>query len=163
MMWMPRTSPYCSSVDDLDEAAVVAEDGGFAVANEGELAGFHGVAGVARLLFGHADGADLRLAIGGVGNAQLVDGVRRLAGDVGYGDDALHHGGVRELRQACDDVADGVEAGLGGFHELIDVNEAAFDFGFGFFESAIIGHGFAADGEEQFFRLAAFAASRPYP
>src|SRR5260370_12445160 len=132
---------------------MIAEDGGFAVADEGELAGFHGIACVTGLLFGHADGADLWFAVGGVGNAQLVDGVRGLAGNVGDGDDALHHSGVRELRQAGDNVPDGVEAGLGGFHELIDVDEAALDFGFGFFEAAIFGHGFATDGEQKFFGL----------
>ncbi len=72
----------------------------------------------------------MRLAISGVGDAQFVDGVGGLAGDMGDGDDALHHGGVRELRQAGNDVTDGVEAGLIGFHELINVDEAALDFRF---------------------------------
>ena len=58
--------------DDFDEAAMVAEDGGFAVADEGKLAGFDGVARVFGLLFGEADGADLRLAISGVGNARVL-------------------------------------------------------------------------------------------
>ncbi len=46
-----------------------------------------------------------------------------------------------------DDIADGVEARLGGFHILIDMNETAFELGFGFLQAAIVSHGFAADGE----------------
>jgi len=47
---MPKTSPYFSSETTLDETPVVAKNRGLAIADKRELAGFHRVAGVPRLL-----------------------------------------------------------------------------------------------------------------
>src|SRR5258707_85921 len=80
----------------FDEPAVIAQDGGLAVADERELAGLHRVAGVARLLFRQPNGADMRLAIRGVGDALLDDGGPLFSGDVGYRGDAFHHRGMSE-------------------------------------------------------------------
>ncbi len=57
----------------FDETFVLAEDGGLAVAEEREFADLHLVARLARLPFGQPDRADLRLAIGAVGNARALE------------------------------------------------------------------------------------------
>ena len=125
---------------------MIAEDGGFAVANEREFASFDSIAGVFGLFFGEADGADLRFAISGVANAGLQELLRGKTLNVSDGDDSFHHGGMSELRHhAGDDVTHGEQAGLGGLKMFIDVNEAAIELGFGFFEAAIFGEGFAAN------------------
>ncbi len=134
----------------FDEAAVIAKNGGFAVADKRKLARFHGVAGIARLLFGQADGADLRLAVGCIGDAFLDDGWPRLARDVCDGGDALHHGGVGQQRQAENDVADGVQALFRGLHVGPDVYGAALDFGFRLLQAAVFGHRFAANRQKEF-------------
>src|SRR5260370_1475757 len=66
----------------FDEAAMVAENRGLAVADEGKLAGFHRIPRLAGLLFRQADGADLRLAVGGVAYTLLDAGWRGFTGNV---------------------------------------------------------------------------------
>ena len=88
-----------------------------AVAEERKFPGLHAETGFAGLLFGEADGADLRLAVGGVRAALAIERLHFFAGHAADGDDALHRSGVRELRQAGDDVADGVEVRLVGFQD----------------------------------------------
>src|SRR5271163_960354 len=133
------------------EAFVLAENGGFAVAEEREFSGLHLEAGVASLFFGEADGTDLRLAVGAVGAALAIEGLDFFSGHAPNGDDAFHGSGVRELRQAGDDVSYGVEVRLVGFQEGVGVNEAALEPGFGFFEADIFGERAAADGDENLF------------
>src|SRR5271170_3047133 len=133
------------------EAFVLAEDGGFAVAEEREFSGLHLEAGVASLFFGEPDGTDLRLAVGAVGAALAIEGLDFFSGHAANGDDSFHGGGVRELRQAGDDVSDGVEVRLVGFQEGVGVNEAALELGFGLFDANIFGEGAAADGDENLF------------
>src|SRR6516162_4763178 len=125
--------------DDFDEAAVRAEDGRFAVANEGEFPGFDGVARLPGLFFGEADRTDLRLAVGGVRNARLYDRMRRFTRDV----------------RDRNDVADGIEARFIGLHELVYRHKSAVELGPRFFEAAIFGHGLPTDGQEKFFSLEA--------
>ena len=116
MMWTPRISPCFGVGNDLHEAFVLADDAGARVRGEGELADFHVVAQFFGLGLGQPDAADLGMAVSGVRNAQRVDGLRRLARDVRDRDDAFHRAGVGQLRIAHRDVADGVDAGLGGLH-----------------------------------------------
>ena len=147
MACTPRISPYFCFGYYFDEAFVLAEDRGFAVAEEREFSGLHLETGVAGLFFGEADGADLRLAVRAVGAALAVEGLHFFSGHAAYGDDSLHGRGVRKLRQAGNDVADGVEVRLVGFEEGIGVNEAALNLGFGFFQADIFGERAAADGD----------------
>ena len=112
--------------------------------------------GVARRLFGQADRADLRLAISGVGAAQAIERLHFLARHAPDGDQAFHRGCVRQLRQAGDDVADGVELGLGRFHVRVGVHEAALEFRRGFVHASVVGHRQAADGHQNFFRAQRF-------
>ena len=60
-----------------------------------------------------------------------------LAGDFADGDDAFHGRGVRQLRHARDDVADGVDVRLVGLHVRPDVHEAALDFRARLFQAEI--------------------------
>ena len=101
----------------FDEAFVLAEDGGLAVAEERKLAGFHFEARFARLLFRQTNRADLRLAIGGVRAALAVERLHGFSGHAADGDDAFHGSGVRQLRKARDDIADGVELAARRFRE----------------------------------------------
>jgi hypothetical protein len=54
-MCTPRISPYFASETIFHKAVVAADDGGFRVAGEGELAHFDLVALFFRLSFGEAD------------------------------------------------------------------------------------------------------------
>src|SRR4029453_5346227 len=138
---------------NFNESAVIPQNCGLAIADERELANFHGIALILRLFLGKSDGTNLRLRVGGVRNAGFADLLGRFAGDVSYRDDAFHHGGVRKLRQSRDDVADRVQAFLGSLHVLADVNESALDFRFGLFEAAVFRQRHAAHGQQQLFRL----------
>src|SRR5271156_2110490 len=133
------------------EAFVLAENGSFAVAEEREFSGLYLETGVAGLFFGEADGTDLWLAVGAVGAASAIEGLDFFSGHAADGDDSFHGGGVGELRQAGDDVADGVEVRLVGFEERVGVNEAALELGFGFFQTDIFCERAAADGDENLF------------
>src|SRR5215471_17141746 len=110
--------------NDLDEAAVIAENGGLAVSHERKLADLNSITRVTRLLFSHADRANLRLAVGGIRDAELVDGVRGFAGDVSDSDDAFHHRGVCQLRKSGYDVTDSVKAWFIGFHPLVHLDKS---------------------------------------
>src|ERR1700733_7853813 len=137
--------------DDFDEAVVRAENRRLAVSEERKFSSFHVVTGVARLFFGEAYGADLRLAICGGRAAQPVEGLHVFSGHAADGDDSLHRRGVRQLRQSGDDIADGVEIRFGGFHVGIGMDESALDFGPRFFEPAIFSERAASDGDQDFF------------
>src|ERR1035441_10041519 len=130
--------------NDLDEAFVLPHDAGARVRSEGELANLHGVTLFLRLGFGEAHASDLGMAIGRVGNAQRVDRLHRLARDVRDRHDAFHGAGVRQLRQPHDDVADGVNPGLGGTHELVDLHGAPVELDLRLFDTDILGHRRAA-------------------
>ena len=86
-----------------------------------------------------------------VGAALAVEGLYFFSGHAAYGDDSFHGGGVRQLRQAGNDIADGVEMRLVGFEEGVGVNEAALEFGLRFFQADIFGERAAADGDQNFF------------
>src|SRR5205085_12636440 len=94
--------------DHFDESAMGAQDRSLTVSSKWKLSRFHRISRVARLLFRQPNRADLRLAIRSVGNARPHNLRRRLARNVRYREDAFHHRRVRELRQARNDVADGV-------------------------------------------------------
>jgi len=59
---------------------------------------------------------------------------------------------VCELRLTRDDVADGVELGLGRFKECICLDETTVEFRFGFFEANIFSERTPADGNQNFLR-----------
>ena len=60
---------------------------------------------------------------------------------------------MRQLRQAGYDVADGVDAGLGGLLRLAHVDEAAVEFDFGFLDADVGDAPRAAYGDENFLRF----------
>src|ERR1039458_3388074 len=142
--------------DDFDEAIVISEDGGAAIAGEGEAADFDFESLGARLSFGEADAADAGSRVSGAGDAIAIDGHGGLAGDVGDGDHAFAGGDVGELRRAGDDIANGIEAGLGGLLVRIHLDEAAVQLRARVFQADAIGIGFASDGYEQLFGLQHF-------
>src|SRR5271154_7627468 len=139
--------------NDFNEATVISQDGGLAVTEEWKLASLDLVAGGDGFFFRQANRTDLRLAIGGVGNARAQERVRGLSRDVGYRDNAFHHGRVCQLRHSGNDIPDGVQPRLVGFAGGPYVHEAAIEFGLGFLQAAIFRHGFAAHGQQQFLGL----------
>ena len=64
-----------------------------------------------------------------------------------------HRADVRQLRQSGDDVADGVDAGLGGLHPLVGEDEAAVGLDLHLVEACVGGARGAADGDQDLLRL----------
>ena len=77
-----------------------------------------------------------------------LDRFHRLTGDVSDGENAFRRSGMRELRIAHGDVADGVDAGLGGLHELVDLHESALDFDLGLLDADVFSAWRASNGNE---------------
>ena len=150
MMWTPRSLAVFGVGDHFDEAVVAVDDAGLGVAGEGKLADLDFVAFLLGLGLGEAGAADLRIGVGAGGDAVAPDGAEGAAGDVGDGDDAAHGADVGELRQAGDDVADGVDAGLGGLLGFVDLDEAAIELDFRLLDADAFGARCAADGDEDF-------------
>src|SRR5436305_12087834 len=98
---------------------------GLRVARERKLANFDLPPRFARLRLCHPNAGDLRLSVSAAGNEIGVERLGRFARDLRYGDDALHAADMGELRKPGNDVADGVNAGLGGLHPLISLDDAA--------------------------------------
>src|ERR1019366_4842774 len=138
---------------DLHEPVMLPNDAGARVGGEGELADLDVMALFFGLSFGQANAADFRMAVGRVGNAQQVYRLCWVSGDVGDRDDALHPPRVGQLRIAHGDVADGVNAGFGGLHELVDLDEAALDFDLGLLDADVFGARGATDGDQDFVRF----------
>ena len=67
-------------------------------------------------------------------------GLRRLARDVRDRHDAFHGAGMRQLRIAHDNIADGVNSRLGRAHELVDLHEAAVQFDLRLLDADVRGH-----------------------
>ena len=82
-----------------------------------------------------------------------VDRLGVLAGQLGGDDQAGHAADVRELRQAGDDIADGVDARLGGLHPLVGHDEAAVGLDVGLVQPDVVGARRAADGDQHLLRL----------
>src|ERR1035441_4686831 len=137
----------------FDEAFVMSQDGGAAIAGEGEAADFDLAALGARLGLGEADAADARLGVGAARDAVPVDRHGGLAGDVGHGDHALARRDMGELRRPRDDVADGVDSGLAGLLVSIHLDEAAVELDLGVFEADFVGIGLAAHRHQQLLGL----------
>src|SRR5882762_1419571 len=94
------------------ETVVLSHNRSARVGSERELANLQFITGLAGLGFGETDAADFGMAVGGIRNPVGVDRLYRLASDLSDRHDAFHHGYMRQLRRAQDDVADGVNARL---------------------------------------------------
>src|SRR5580704_1182065 len=139
--------------DDLDEALVRADDRSARVRGEGELADLQFVARFLSLGFGQAYAADLRMAIRGARYAQLVDLLRRFAGDMRHRNNAFHRAGVRQLWIASHDIADGVDAGLGRAHVAVNFDKAALNFDLRLLDAHVLRARRSADGDQYLFRF----------
>src|SRR5690349_15512830 len=140
--------------DHLDEALVLAHNAGLGVGGEGKLADLDLDAALFGLGLAQADAADLRLAISAVGDFQRVHGLRGLAGNGGHRHDALHHAGMRQLRETHDDVAHGVDAGFTRLHPFIHLNETALHLhARHLFQADVFGVGLAANSDEDLLRF----------
>ena len=93
------------------------------------------------------------MAVGCVGNVLRIDGLALLAGDFGDRDDAFHGADVRQLRRSQHDVADGVNARLGGLHPAVGLDEAAIGLDLGSFQADVFGARLAAHGDQDFLRF----------
>src|SRR5215472_2696800 len=134
--------------DDLHEALVLANDAGAGVGREGEFADLHLITEFVGLGFRQPDAADLGMAVGGVGNAQLIDRLDWLARDMRDGNNAFHRARVRKLRVPDDDIADGVNPWLGSTHILVRFYEATFNLDLGLLNTDVVGIRCATDGYE---------------
>ena len=129
------------------------EDGGFGVADEGELASLHLEAFFLRRSLGEADTSNLRVGIGAARDARFVDRLGELSGEPRGDDQAGHAANVRQLRHAADDVADGVNAGFGRLHPLVGHDEGAVGLDVGRVQADVGSARRAADGNQDLFRL----------
>src|SRR5262249_48232826 len=118
-----------------------------------ELAHLDLLAGFFRLRFCQAHAADLRVAIGHAGDAELVHRPRRLARDMRDRDDAAHRATVRELRQSGDDIADGIDTLLFRLHPFVRLYEAAVGLDLRLLNANVVGARRTADGDQDFFRF----------
>ena len=82
-----------------------------------------------------------------------IDRLACLARDLGHRDDAFHGADVRQLRRSQHDVADGVNAGLGGLHPAIGFDEAAVWLDLGLFQTDVFGARLAADRDQNLLRF----------
>ena len=90
------------------------------------------------------------MAVGRVGDVLRIDRLALLAGNFGDRNDAFHRADVRQLRRSEHDVADGVDAGLGGLHPAVGLDEAAIGLDLRFFQADVFGARLAADGDQDF-------------
>ncbi len=139
--------------DNFDEAFVLADDRGARIRGERELADLHVVSCLAGPGFCQADAADFRMAVRRTRNVFGIDGLARLASNFRYGHDCFHSPDVGKLRRAQHDVADGVNAGFGGLHPGIRLDEFAVWFDLGAFQTDILRARFAAYCDQDFFRV----------
>src|SRR5436190_1896964 len=141
----------------LDESFVMAQDGGAAVARERELADLDLQPLGARLRFRHPHTADTRLSVGGVGNAIAIDRRGGFARHVRDRDHALARGYVRQLRSAKDNVADGIDARLGGLLVRIHFDEPALQLDARILDADLLRIRLTPDGHEQLFNFKLFS------
>src|SRR5580698_10360564 len=120
--------------DDLDEALMRSHNAGARVGGEREFADLHFVAGFLRLGFGQANAANLGMAVSRSWNAEFVNFLHRLAGDVRHGDDA-------------------VDARLGSAHVAVDFHVATLDLDLRLLDADVLGAWRAADGDQNLFGL----------
>src|SRR5205823_2919572 len=81
------------------------------------------------------------------------DGLHRLAGNPAYGDDAFHSARMRELREAGNDIADGIDAGLGSLHPFVHLDEAALRLDLGLLQTDVFRTRRPPDRDKNFFRF----------
>ena len=117
---------------------------------KGNLPDLDVVAGLFGLGLGQTDAANLGMAVGCVGNVLGIDGLALLAGNFGYGDDAFHRADVGQLRRPQHDVADGVDAGLGGLHPAVGLDEAPVGLDLGSLQAEVLGARLATDRDQDF-------------
>jgi hypothetical protein len=104
---------------------MIIDDGGLGVGCKRELADLHLASGFFGFGLRESNAADLRLTIGAAGNVVLVHRFGRFSGNARHRHNALHGAGMRQLRQAGNNVTDGVDALLAGLHPLIGMDKAA--------------------------------------
>src|SRR5579872_7283237 len=118
--------------DYFDEAIVAVDDACLGVAGKGKFTHLDLEAFFFGLRFGEARAADLRIRVGAGRDPVAADRTEGAAGYVADGDDPAHGADVRELWEAGNDVADSVDAGLGGLLGFVHLDESAIEFDLGF-------------------------------
>jgi len=84
------------------------------------------------------------MAVGCVGNAQQIDWLDRLAGNVGRCDNAFPGAGMSQQRVAQRNISDRINSRLGGAHVFVNLHKATLRLDLGLLEADILGHGRAA-------------------
>src|SRR6266700_905050 len=139
--------------NNLDEAFVLADDAGARVRGEREFANFDVVSGFSSLCFRQTHAADLRMAIGGARDTLPVNGLRRLACDLGNRHQSFHGSDVGQLWRAEHDVADRVDSGFGSLLPRIHLNEFAFRLDLRALQPDVQSARLASDGDQNFFGI----------
>src|SRR5690625_1637906 len=144
-------------VDDLDEALGMAECRGFTRSREGEFADFQFVARFLGGLLRIADRSNLRLAVGGAGDAEAIERLDIPPGNFLDADYALVAGFVREPR-CTGYVANGIDALDVSAVELIDYDRAALGLHADLLEAEVLDVAHDADGGKHLVALDHFHA-----
>jgi hypothetical protein len=146
--------------DELHEALGIARRDRLAAGLVGELADLEFEALFLRLLFGHADAGDLRLAIGAAGEHGHL--VRLLAGDekTFHRLDRLVRGDVRQPGRP-DDVARAVDALDRRLVAVVGLEITAIEFELDPVAEQAVELRLDPDGDEQMLRLEASCRPRP--
>src|SRR5205809_4392258 len=108
---------------------------------------------LAGLCFGQSDAADFRMAKSDIRYSKRVDGLVRLVRNFRNRNNALHATNVRQLRRSENDVANGVDARLGGLHPFVGLDEAALRLNPCLLQSNAVGVGLASDSDQNLFRF----------
>ena len=132
--------------DELDKASIHAFDDGFGVSGHEVFPDFDLDALLLGLFFAEAHGGDFRLGVNAGGN-DVGAGLHRLSGDVSDRGLAFGFGFVGELH-AADEIADGVDAGQGGFKVFVDLDEFAIHLELNAFAQKSFEIRFTAFGDE---------------
>ena len=134
--------------DQLDDARC-GQDRRLSVSGEVVLDGTHLVSKLfARLLLGHADRGDLRLAEGHARDVDISLHSRVQAGNLFGDEDALHEAAVCQLK-AGNDVADRVDVADAGVQAIVGDDEAAIQRDAGLLVAQALGHGATADSDQK--------------
>ena len=134
--------------DQLDDARC-GQDRRLSVAGEVVLDGAHLVSKLfARLLLGHADGGDLRLAERHARDVDVSLHGRVQAGDLFGDEDALHEAAVCQLK-AGNDIADRVDVSNAGVQAVVGDDEAAIQRDAGLLVAQSLAHGAAANCDQE--------------
>src|SRR5262249_13122724 len=123
------------------------------VCSEWKFSNLNVVSSFLSLHLSQTNAANLRMAIGAIGNVFRIDRLSLLASDLGHRDDSFHRANMRQLWCTQNNIADRINPRLNSLHPAVGFYKAAISLDLGSFQTNVLSTRLASNCDQNLFSL----------